>query len=192
MKPFIASMLLACCSAFGQPYSHGDAAWSGYIKGGNAPAQMWVTSITPASIQGSEPYTLGCEFTVGAVNITVSALQMYNCTTANSGTHPIGIFTTSGTLLISGNCALASQPVGWVTATGLSPASVTLAANTTYFIGELENSGDVYAGSSTTIAVTGAATLTGSFYSPGSTLNYSSPQGDAGFFTWVGVSFTYH
>ena len=97
----------------------------------NAPATVWASSATPASIDSGDrgALELGMKFR-SDVGGTVTAIRFYKAA-ANTGTHTGHLWTSTGTLL--GTVTFTNETTsGWQQANFAAP--VAIAANTTYIV----------------------------------------------------------
>jgi YVTN family beta-propeller protein len=154
------------------------------------PTADYVTSTSLGSLRSNFSGWVGMSFTVGSSPVTVSGLgRMF--APGDTGSHTVKIVTASNSQNLSGGSVTISMaggtPGSFVYAS--LPSTVTLNANSTYYILSQETSGgDQWYDMNTTITTTTVASETGSVYS-GDGVTYS-PNGSAGQ-AYVPVDFVY-
>ena len=154
-------------------------------------ADSTAVSLVPAAgntFNNGGGYTLGYEFTVGSTPITVTSLGYFD-TGVLVNSHAVGIFSQSGTLLLSGTVPTGSIPVNMFAYTTALTGTASLAANTSYFIGGVSGLVDPYAFNPTSLSTAPDITYDQAAYTASSTLTFpSSTDTDTGYF---GPNFTF-
>jgi hypothetical protein len=154
-----------------------------------APSTAFVTGQTLGSLRNDYSNWVGFRFTVGSSNITVGELGRW-VVSGNSGTHTVKLVLASTGADVSGgtvSIATSGATAGQFKYVALG-SSVTLLANTTYYIVSQEsNGGDQWYDLNTTLTSTSVATINSPVY--GTTGAWSTPSGAGQSF--VPVSFKY-
>ena len=121
----------------------------------------WLTSFTPGPTRRNYPDFVGLKFTVGAANLTVTALGRW-VIAGNTQTHVVKLVVAATKVDVPGGAvtvATAGQPGGAFTYVEL-PAPLTLTAGAAYYLASKENDAGDYWYDSPGTTVTGTAVAT--------------------------------
>jgi hypothetical protein len=156
-----------------------------------APATTnYVTSTSLGGLRNNFSGWVGMSFTVGSSPVTVSGLGRFFAP-GDAGSHTVKIVTASNSQNVTGGSVSISMSGGTVSSFVYAnlPSTVTLNANTTYYILSQETSGgDQWYDINTTVATTAVASEIGAVWSPdGTTYNPIGTAGQA----YVPVDFVY-
>lgn len=153
---------------------------------GGGPSTEFLTSGAGTGLRNDLDATLGMIFSL-STEINVTELGRW-VVLGNSGSHAIGIWNSSGTLLGSVTVNTAGASVGYLYATLGSP--VTLPVDTGYRIGSLEvNGGDEYY-NEFPVTTTAVGSVANSCFGFGSILTFPSLPSTAGW-CFVPANFKY-
>ncbi|MHB8636142.1 MAG: DUF4082 domain-containing protein [Fimbriimonadaceae bacterium] len=159
---------------------------------GFAVADYTAVSLTPDqsnTLNDKIGYSLGYEFTVGSSAITVTSLGYFD--PQLTAGHAVGIFDTSGNLLLSGTVPTTAIDVNNFSYTSTLSGSAALSANTSYVISAVSGTVDDYTFNPSVFATDSDITLVQSRYALSSTLTFPNQTDSTVVQGYFGPNFTF-
>jgi hypothetical protein len=194
---YLIALLLSCSVLFAQNQTN---LWQGMSLYQGMPltttpssagvnSNIWITSFTLGTVRNDLSWTLGCAFRVGATNITISYLGLFNPTNSTQ-THRVGLWNAAGTLLGVVTNNLAGWPTNSFSYLALQSPVVLLAGSTNMIGAEEFAGGDLWANSNNTFTKNlGAAGVMGAGFNTGAFAAWTPTT--ATNTMYVGVNFIY-